>query len=248
MFHDLFNRYLKRSQGYERLKDRLRDLEKEVKDLHQVKQTQSSAPPPSPTMRSINFPPTITINVNKKDNASPIKTYTTKKRPKRIQEKSAETEAKAPILKQVKQESLPEKTPQKNPEPSPSHPTYIEFLNVEQIVIDRYEQSNNFGALGIKSLEGKLNIGANYGDKSQLPEDVQKKLEKKLKDAEAWKSFKPNKEATKDTQVSEDMPPKASEESHPWEASESFEHFPDWDDFFTHQPSDAENNQQGEKD
>lgn len=48
-------------------------------------------------------------------------------------------------------------------------------------MIDRYEQSNNFGALGIKSLEGKLNIGANYGDKSKLPEEAQQKLEQNLK-------------------------------------------------------------------
>lgn len=59
--------------------------------------------------------------------------------------------------------------------------THIEFINIEKIVVDRYEQSNNFGALGIKSLEGRLNIGANYGVGEPIPEEKQKKFEDKLK-------------------------------------------------------------------
>ena len=59
-------------------------------------------------------------------------------------------------------------------------PTIIEYLNVEKIDVDRYEQSNNFGALGIKSLEGRLNIGANYGSPEQLPIELQKSIKKEL--------------------------------------------------------------------
>ena len=56
-------------------------------------------------------------------------------------------------------------------------PTIIEYINVERVTIDKYEHSNNFGALGIKSLEGRLNIGANYGLDSSLSKDMQKQKE-----------------------------------------------------------------------
>lgn len=39
----------------------------------------------------------------------------------------------------------------------------IEELNVDKITVDKLEYHNNFGALGIKELKGRLNIGANYG-------------------------------------------------------------------------------------
>ncbi|GGH73965.1 hypothetical protein JOD43_000178 [Pullulanibacillus pueri] len=60
-------------------------------------------------------------------------------------------------------------------EQNPSHPpaTIIEHVNIEKVIIEKYEQSNNFGALGIKSLEGRLNIGANYGMSSSLPQDFE---------------------------------------------------------------------------
>jgi hypothetical protein len=42
-------------------------------------------------------------------------------------------------------------------------PIIIEKINIEKIVVDKYELNNNFGQLGIKELKGKLNIGATYG-------------------------------------------------------------------------------------
>ncbi|GAA0379321.1 hypothetical protein [Bacillus horti] len=45
-----------------------------------------------------------------------------------------------------------------------SPPIIVEKLHIEKISIDKFELSNNFGALGIKELQGKLNIGANYGE------------------------------------------------------------------------------------
>lgn len=39
----------------------------------------------------------------------------------------------------------------------------IEKINIEKIIIDKYELNNNFGQLGIKELKGRLNIGATYG-------------------------------------------------------------------------------------
>jgi len=42
-------------------------------------------------------------------------------------------------------------------------PIQVENLHVHTIHVDKFEFNNNFGALGIKDLSGKLNIGANYG-------------------------------------------------------------------------------------
>lgn len=42
-------------------------------------------------------------------------------------------------------------------------PIIIEKINIEKIILDKYELNNNFGQLGIKELKGKLNIGATYG-------------------------------------------------------------------------------------
>ena len=83
-------------------------------------------------------------------------------------------------------------------------PIIIEYLNVEKIEVDRYEQSNNFGALGIKSLEGKLNIGANYGLADTLPEEKQKSFEEQLKKAGVL--YKNQKQEQKNTK----MPPKTT--------------------------------------
>lgn len=45
-----------------------------------------------------------------------------------------------------------------------SPPIVVEKLHIEKISIEKFQLSNNFGALGIKELQGKLNIGANYGE------------------------------------------------------------------------------------
>lgn len=42
-------------------------------------------------------------------------------------------------------------------------PIIIEKINIEKIILDKYELNNNLGQLGIKELKGKLNIGATYG-------------------------------------------------------------------------------------
>ncbi|WML60143.1 hypothetical protein [Neobacillus sp. PS2-9] len=46
-------------------------------------------------------------------------------------------------------------------------PIIIEKINIEKIILDKYELNNNFGQLGIKELKGKLNIGATYGSEYQ---------------------------------------------------------------------------------
>ncbi|WP_433742562.1 hypothetical protein [Falsibacillus pallidus] len=42
----------------------------------------------------------------------------------------------------------------------------IETLNVDKVIVESLEYSNNFGQLGIKELTGKLNIGTSYEGKS----------------------------------------------------------------------------------
>lgn len=41
-------------------------------------------------------------------------------------------------------------------------PIVVEQIRIDRVVVDKIEYQNNFGALGIKELSGKLNIGANY--------------------------------------------------------------------------------------
>lgn len=42
-------------------------------------------------------------------------------------------------------------------------PIIIETVNIEKIIVEKIDYENNFGALGIKSLPGSLNIGTNFG-------------------------------------------------------------------------------------
>jgi hypothetical protein len=58
---------------------------------------------------------------------------------------------------------IQEKTNGKNHEHKSEPPIIIEKINIEKIILDKYELNNNFGQLGIKELKGKLNIGATYG-------------------------------------------------------------------------------------
>lgn len=54
----------------------------------------------------------------------------------------------------------------------------VEHLQVEKIIIEKLDYSNNFGQLGIKELTGKLNIGTNTeGDFSK---EIAEKLNEKL--------------------------------------------------------------------
>ncbi|MDN3019313.1 hypothetical protein PH210_24385 [Paenibacillus sp. BSR1-1] len=60
---------------------------------------------------------------------------------------------------QTIQEQIPAEAKGKSQEA----PIIIEKINIEKIILDKYELNNNFGQLGIKELKGKLNIGATYG-------------------------------------------------------------------------------------
>lgn len=65
--------------------------------------------------------------------------------------------------------------PSSNDTPASVH---VEHLQVEKIIIEKLDYSNNFGQLGIKELKGKLNIGTNTeGDFSK---EIAEKLNEKL--------------------------------------------------------------------
>jgi hypothetical protein len=57
-------------------------------------------------------------------------------------------------------------------------PIIIEKINIEKIILDKYELNNNFGQLGIKELKGKLNIGATYG--SEFTPNIDQEAKKDL--------------------------------------------------------------------
>ncbi|MED4227631.1 hypothetical protein [Neobacillus cucumis] len=68
-------------------------------------------------------------------------------------------------------------------------PIIIEKINIEKIILDKYELNNNFGQLGIKELKGKLNIGATYG--SEFIPNIDQE-EKKDLNYNACKNKEPN--------------------------------------------------------
>lgn len=78
-------------------------------------------------------------------------------------------------------------------------PIIIEKINIEKIILDKYELNNNFGQLGIKELKGKLNIGATYGSEytPNLNEEGEKEKEplqrkEKMKNDESGTGLKVN--------------------------------------------------------
>ncbi|WP_274364869.1 hypothetical protein [Paenibacillus thermotolerans] len=73
-----------------------------------------------------------------------------------VDRKIAELEKELSLLKKKEQE---EEVPQS---PKEHYPVIIENIQIDQIVVEKVEYNNNFGALGIKELTGRLNIGANY--------------------------------------------------------------------------------------
>ncbi|MGZ4159751.1 MAG: hypothetical protein ACXVNF_02975 [Neobacillus sp.] len=87
-------------------------------------------------------------------------------------------------------------------------PIIIEKINIEKIILDKYELNNNFGQLGIKELKGKLNIGATYG--SDFTPEMNAEENKEIRRKEKSKSPSPemspkvNIHAKKDEEMKKD--------------------------------------------
>jgi hypothetical protein len=87
-------------------------------------------------------------------------------------------------------------------------PIIIEKINIEKIILDKYELNNNFGQLGIKELKGKLNIGATYGSdftpKMDAEESKEIRRKEKSKSPSPEMSPKVNIHAKKDEEMKKD--------------------------------------------
>jgi hypothetical protein len=60
-------------------------------------------------------------------------------------------------------------------------PVVIKEIHIDKFYLDKYEQNNTFGQLGIKSLSGALNIGATYG-REVLPKDVSAQIKEDMEE------------------------------------------------------------------
>ncbi|WP_251552755.1 hypothetical protein [Neobacillus muris] len=70
-------------------------------------------------------------------------------------------------------------------------------LYVDKLFLDKYEQNNNFAQLGIKELNGALNIGATYG-KDVVPKAVTDQIQEDIAQMKAMKQQKHQKESSGD--------------------------------------------------
>lgn len=67
------------------------------------------------------------------------------------------------------------------------NPVIFQEINIDKLFVDKYEQNNNLGQLGINQLSGQLTIGAAY-DKGVIPTEI----------AEKWKENMNKSNKTKD--------------------------------------------------
>jgi hypothetical protein len=77
---------------------------------------------------------------------------------------------------------MQEKNYHENADNQKEPPIMIEKINIEKIILDKYELNNNFGQLGIKELKGRLNIGATYGSEFTPKINNEEKKEDKRED------------------------------------------------------------------
>ena len=63
--------------------------------------------------------------------------------------------------------------------PHEGQPIIFQEIHVDKLFMDKYEQTNNLGQLGIKELSGHLNIGATY-DKGVIPNELVEEWKKEM--------------------------------------------------------------------
>lgn len=63
--------------------------------------------------------------------------------------------------------------------PQEGQPIIFQEIHVDKLFMDKYEQTNNLGQLGIKELSGHLNIGATY-DKGIIPNELVEEWKKEM--------------------------------------------------------------------
>nr|WP_280168489.1 hypothetical protein [Priestia megaterium] len=60
-------------------------------------------------------------------------------------------------------------------------------IHIDKFFLDKYEQNNNIGQVGIKELGGTLNIGATYGS-GAIPKDFTDQIQKDMEELKNAKS------------------------------------------------------------
>ena len=70
-----------------------------------------------------------------------------------------------------------EEAPKENPHEG--QPIIFQEIHIDKLFMDKYEQTNNLGQLGIKELSGHLNIGATY-DKGVIPNELVEEWKKEM--------------------------------------------------------------------
>ncbi|WNQ12808.1 hypothetical protein MJA45_07185 [Paenibacillus aurantius] len=87
-----------------------------------------------------------------------------------------ELEKQMEELKQLAVPPVPDpdkkKEPADEPKPEGSTTIIIEHMNVEKVMVGKWDMSSNLGQLGIRELTGRLNIGTVYGEKASSDPDA----------------------------------------------------------------------------
>ncbi len=73
-----------------------------------------------------------------------------------------------------------------------SQPILFQEITVDKLFVDKYEQVNNVGSLGVKELSGQMNIGATFENSSNPNEEISGEAKEKWQEKE--KKFKAMKE------------------------------------------------------
>ncbi|MED3651814.1 hypothetical protein [Heyndrickxia sporothermodurans] len=116
------------------------------------------------------------------------------------------------------------------PEPSQTRPDQqpiiIQKVNVEKILLDKYEQTNNFGQLGIKELSGQLNIGATYG-KGIIPAELIENLKEDLDEIKKKSSEDPlTDESSSENEEEEQSNNHTKKTQHPTDHDQNYDDIP----------------------
>lgn len=81
--------------------------------------------------------------------------------------------------------------------PHEGQPIIFQEIHIDKFFMDKYEQTNNLGQLGIKELSGHLNIGATY-DKGVIPNELVEEWKKEMHSLQQMKENSQEKETDDD--------------------------------------------------
>lgn len=91
----------------------------------------------------------------------------------------------------------------------------IKEFHIDKFYLDKYEQNNNFGQLGIKQLSGALNIGATYG-REVIPKEFTDQIKE---DINEMKGIKKEFDSNKNNEEIDDLQNKEEEQSSSYDST-----------------------------